>query len=110
LSAVLWFYRYGDHRPLRSFPTRRSSDLTHFLLAAATLTPPDLRQAGTRTEFARRIADATRGLRPGEWMQGGNWDAELWGGELPTDRKSTRLNSSHVKISYAVFCLKKKKN
>src|SRR5690606_21421006 len=31
--------------------------------------------------------------------------AEFMGG----DRKSTRLNSSHVKISYAVFCLKKKK-
>src|SRR5690606_40726026 len=29
--------------------------------------------------------------------------------ELEIDRKSTRLNSSHVKISYAVFCLKKKK-
>src|SRR5258705_825159 len=28
---------------------------------------------------------------------------------LPTDRKSTRLNSSHLGISYAVFCLKKKK-
>src|SRR5690606_40496172 len=28
--------------------------------------------------------------------------------ELTQDRKSTRLNSSHVKISYAVFCLKKK--
>src|SRR5690606_39294352 len=28
---------------------------------------------------------------------------------LLSDRKSTRLNSSHVKISYAVFCLKKKK-
>src|SRR5690554_7655158 len=27
----------------------------------------------------------------------------------PLDRKSTRLNSSHVRISYAVFCLKKKK-
>src|SRR5690606_41575533 len=27
---------------------------------------------------------------------------------FPPDRKSTRLNSSHVKISYAVFCLKKK--
>src|SRR5690349_24192609 len=27
----------------------------------------------------------------------------------PSDRKSTRLNSSHVEISYAVFCLKKKK-
>src|SRR4051794_41476285 len=29
--------------------------------------------------------------------------------ELPEDRKSTRLNSSHPSISYAVFCLKKKK-
>src|SRR5690349_22723924 len=28
---------------------------------------------------------------------------------FPLDRKSTRLNSSHVEISYAVFCLKKKK-
>src|ERR1039458_10666065 len=32
-----------------------------------------------------------------------------WNGRLP-DRKSTRLNSSHLGISYAVFCLKKKKN
>src|SRR2546426_7322132 len=30
--------------------------------------------------------------------------------EHPEDRKSTRLNSSHLVISYAVFCLKKKKN
>src|SRR5437868_13152561 len=29
---------------------------------------------------------------------------------ITTDRKSTRLNSSHVSISYAVFCLKKKNN
>src|SRR5690554_656442 len=33
-------------------------------------------------------------------------DYYLWNGR---DRKSTRLNSSHVRISYAVFCLKKKK-
>src|SRR5215475_1539398 len=32
-----------------------------------------------------------------------------WCGDPAGDRKSTRLNSSHVKISYAVFCLKKKK-
>src|SRR3989442_4376213 len=32
------------------------------------------------------------------------------GGCARRDRKSTRLNSSHVRISYAVFCLKKKKN
>src|SRR2546427_6184301 len=31
-------------------------------------------------------------------------------GEEPADRKSTRLNSSHSQISYAVFCLKKKKS
>src|SRR5437899_8020622 len=31
------------------------------------------------------------------------------GPPLPADRKSTRLNSSHLGISYAVFCLKKKK-
>src|SRR5699024_11381357 len=32
------------------------------------------------------------------------------GRQVARDRKSTRLNSSHVSISYAVFCLKKKKN
>jgi predicted amidohydrolase YtcJ len=57
---------------------------THFLLAAATLTPPDLRQARTREEFTRRVGEAARQLPPGEWMRGGSWDAELWGGELPT--------------------------
>src|SRR5258707_7103844 len=37
-------------------------------------------------------------------------DARLWTVvERPRDRKSTRLNSSHANISYAVFCLKKKK-
>src|SRR5256885_4000673 len=33
---------------------------------------------------------------------------ETIGGSCPADRKSTRLNSSHLVISYAVFCLKKK--
>src|SRR3712207_8176980 len=34
----------------------------------------------------------------------------VWSREGMRDRKSTRLNSSHANISYAVFCLKKKKN
>src|SRR2546428_10349672 len=34
----------------------------------------------------------------------------LWASSIRTDRKSTRLNSSHDQISYAVFCLKKKNN
>src|SRR2546430_12960885 len=45
------------------------------------------------------------------------WDPRAWNDEhqhtwnvtLERDRKSTRLNSSHSQISYAVFCLKKKK-
>src|SRR5690606_41238309 len=36
-------------------------------------------------------------------------DIRLYKAVIDGDRKSTRLNSSHVKISYAVFCLKKKK-
>src|SRR3712207_8884582 len=37
-------------------------------------------------------------------------DAARLGQPFQQDRKSTRLNSSHANISYAVFCLKKKKN
>src|SRR2546426_3496378 len=40
------------------------------------------------------------------WIQ----PAAVLGGAQDRDRKSTRLNSSHLVISYAVFCLKKKKN
>src|SRR5215813_15089388 len=42
--------------------------------------------------------------RPRRW-----WQARRAGPSCRRDRKSTRLNSSHVRISYAVFCLKKKK-
>src|SRR5256885_3254992 len=39
-----------------------------------------------------------------------NWPSSRWASARSTlDRKSTRLNSSHLVISYAVFCLKKKK-
>src|SRR2546430_10368357 len=42
----------------------------------------------------------------------GGWDSarDVHYRLLPLDRKSTRLNSSHSQISYAVFCLKKKKH
>src|SRR5262245_62912823 len=50
-------------------------------------------------------AAAAQGRRPG---RGGEAEAVRRGRGL--DRKSTRLNSSHLGISYAVFCLKKKKN
>src|SRR5690606_39547074 len=58
---------------------------------------------------------AARGSAPPEpadwWSAGEPEPAPAPEPEPPgQDRKSTRLNSSHVKISYAVFCLKKKKN
>src|SRR5690606_41677226 len=55
-------------------------------------------------------AMVTRQELEGQWNQVKGKIQKQWG-ELTEDedRKSTRLNSSHVKSSYAVFCLKKKK-
>src|SRR5688572_32198911 len=77
-AGPFFFSRYGHHRDLHSFPTRRSSDL-------------------------RRVADEP--LHPFDDHQ----PREPVSIECVKDRKSTRLNSSHSQISYAVFCLKKKK-
>src|SRR5699024_6095772 len=52
--------------------------------------------------IAREVADAV----PGNLMAGNISNSNVW--DPAEDRKSTRLNSSHVSISYAVFCLKKK--
>src|SRR5438067_6469266 len=68
-------------RDLHSFPTRRSSDLFSSITMTSLL-------AVESTIFSRSSAAPP----PSTW----------------SDRKSTRLNSSHVSISYAVFCLKKK--
>src|SRR5256885_7008065 len=49
-----------------------------------------------------------RGIAQAQGQKGrGRW--RIPGGVKAVDRKSTRLNSSHLVISYAVFCLKKKK-
>src|SRR5258708_34653817 len=57
-----------------------------------------------RTAARRRCAPARRCLSAGRRGR-----ARRRRGARPRDRKSTRLNSSHQIISYAVFCLKKKK-
>src|SRR5690606_41456332 len=89
-----------------SFPTRRSSDLNRdnmqlFEACARHLKP---------LEFYGRY-DHTVPVDPAvlKWFldkASPNYHCKLVPDIL--DRKSTRLNSSHVKISYAVFCLKKK--
>src|SRR2546430_9138823 len=80
------FFFLMIRRPPRStlFPTRRSSDL---------ICPSEATKAATMRLFgveAARCRVIPHGV------------------ETELDRKSTRLNSSHSQISYAVFCLKKK--
>src|SRR5690625_6553517 len=88
------FFLHGlrRYRDLHSFPTRRSSDLiapffAEWLYTSLTeVTKSEEAESVHLTDFPA-VEDAAVDL----------------------DRKSTRLNSSHVAISYAVFCLKKKK-
>src|SRR5205085_3088333 len=63
----------------------------------------------SNTPFRRRIYNpySTR-LVNGNFVRD-EFRCDAAGNPLPVDRKSTRLNSSHSQISYAVFCLKKKK-
>src|SRR5690606_41836399 len=91
----LFFVEWSrDPRDLHSFPTRRSSDLD----ARGDGVGRDC--GGVRDRAApERLAAAAHSDVGSRWSPRG----------AAGDRKSTRLNSSHVKISYAVFCLKKKK-
>src|SRR5205085_6683034 len=89
-------YCYHDIRDLHSFPTRRSSDLISFERLR--------RRAGARRKGGARDRD-----NPASGLGHGRRDLQGQGRKLGCqDRKSTRLNSSHSQISYAVFCLKKK--
>lgn len=55
----------------------------HFLTGGFGLASVELRDAATPEEFSKRIADYAAELPEGRWVLNGNWDHELWGGELP---------------------------
>src|SRR3712207_8783566 len=64
----------------------------------------------SRLENADSSAGGGAVPRPRDGVAGAPGSVSAWRGEgTGPDRKSTRLNSSHAKISYAVFCFKKKK-
>src|SRR5438045_7561702 len=99
-----------DHSDLHSFPTRRSSDLE---FSYKSIVDADVREGNLRSQFdvvilpslpSDRIAGGFSSEVVPPAYAGGLGDA---GGRALKDRKSTRLNSSHLGISYAVFCLKK---
>src|SRR5437773_10202603 len=88
---TFFFYISVAHPALHSFPTRRSSDLSflsHLLKVPSAIDSP-----------IWGINTSTRAI--GSPQYAASHLAAL-------DRKSTRLNSSHITNSYAVFCLKKK--
>src|SRR5699024_11649569 len=103
-------YRSHSHRALHTFPTRRSSDL-YFKEAhpyyqqnvvviggknSAVDTTIELQRAGANVTVLYRGSNYSTSIKP--------WILPAFE-PLVRDRKSTRLNSSHVSISYAVFCL-----
>lgn len=55
----------------------------HFIDGGSALASVQLRDAASPDEFTRRIAEFANGVAPGEWITGGTWDHENWGGELP---------------------------
>src|SRR5690606_41952759 len=107
---LLSHYSHAPHPDLPPFPTRRSSDLSR-------RSPPAPRSAvgpsGSPPPQARG-SPSTRSPTMFRWMSVVPppivyaKDCRYGPVHTPSDRKSTRLNSSHVKISYAVFCLTKK--
>src|SRR5690606_41836253 len=102
-SAPCFACPYCHHRPLHSFPTRRSSDLGG--VGEREAHP----QSADQDARPRARVPSSCGVGRVQRLQRGV-DEEPLRAPVGGDRKSTRLNSSHVKISYAVFCLKKKKN
>src|SRR5690606_39477532 len=95
---------------LLSVPTRRSSDL---VVNRGPLTVTVLEEGRTRIPQRYIISSPIAGqlrrveLRAGDRVQAGETVVAVVEAAPAGDRKSTRLNSSHVKISYAVFCVRK---
>src|SRR5438132_10553775 len=94
MPQLHFLYTPAAHRHLHSFPTRRSSDL-----AGADL-----------KDDVERALCAIQQIHNGGGAQEQQHGDDARDGDIVAflDRKSTRLNSSHTVISYAVFCLKKK--
>src|SRR5207244_12071036 len=107
---LLFFYPLCATPPVLSFPTRRSSDL---FIGLGIMGAP---MAGHLIKGAHEVFLNTRRKVPGDLVAAGGVAcasaaevARRADVIITIDRKSTRLNSSHQIISYAVFCLKKKK-
>src|SRR5690606_39555149 len=104
------FYVTSHHLNLHSTPTRRSADLSNSREAfhrdgrAAARTVTDGGQSQRAVVAAQRVQERHDDPRPRAADRVPQRNGPAVHVQL-LDRKSTRLNSSHVKSSYAVFCL-----
>src|SRR5690606_41293904 len=106
-SAATLFFYVMPHPPTSTlfpyttlFRSRRRRSMSGFLSIV------DTDDQGVPSTLVMYTRDAVLTL----WKSaGGRWQVERREHSMGRDRKSTRLNSSHVKISYAGFCWKKKK-
>src|SRR5690554_7577885 len=104
-------------RDLHSIPTRRSSDLWKWRTDPRLRLPSLVRFTEDQLEsILQALVAPVLAIRAEQGMvtqayldQRSKHIADATIKTVEGDRKSTRLNSSHVRISYAVFCLKKKK-
>src|SRR5690606_40624943 len=104
------YYIHSHYSYLQHFPTRRSSDLELQCLKISGLKNcmKNCTQLFFQKLFQKKIINISD-LGLGFHLRGSMTGSVPAPEGVLLDRKSTRLNSSHVKISYAVFCLKKKK-
>ena len=68
---------------------------THFLEGGFRLSSVNLRDASSPREFVQRLARQARELPPGTWILGGDWDHQLWGGELPDRQWIDSVTAEH---------------
>src|SRR5206468_8579498 len=104
------FYHSAHHRAVHSFPTRRSSDLHgRLFMASERFFDGMLRTYDGSLQWTLRHRRFTMAVMMLTFVLTAWLFVIIPKGFIPTeeDRKSTRLNSSHDQISYAVFCLKK---
>ena len=68
---------------------------THFLSGGYQLANINLRLAHTPSAFRSRLKEFTAGLPEGRWIQGGDWDHEIWGGQLPEKEWIDSISGTH---------------
>src|SRR3712207_7900655 len=99
MCSLLWFFFFNDTATTEIYTLSlhdASSDLQHDDVPSLPIAPAGCEPGMVQNAVQYSVRHGFAGERSGRRRR--------------ADRKSTRLNSSHANISYAVFCLKKKKN